>query len=186
MTDKVANTTHSHIMPSEWVLNFCPKCGTALQDRIAFSRTRRYCPNCDEIIFREHKVAAGLLVVDDGGRVLLVRRAWGPMQGYWSLPAGFVDFDEAPAEAAVRECHEETGRETEVIALLDLISGREHTRGADLVVIYRGRIIGGALAANDDAGDVGFFALDGLPPLAFRATRRAVERWRALCEEQPV
>ncbi len=165
---------------------YCIRCGAILIVKPIAGRDRPVCPDCKEIVFREHKVAAGLLVVDDSGRVLLVRRAWEPMRDYWSLPAGFVDFDETPAEAAVRECREETGLEMEVVALLDLISGREHARGADLVIVYRGRAIGGVLAANDDANEAGFFALDQLPPLAFRATHRVVERWRAMCEERAV
>ena len=183
MTRETHNAVHSRTVTTEWTPDFCPTCGTVLEDRLAHGRTRRYCANCDEIVFREHKVAAGMLVVDDEGRALLVRRAWEPMQGHWSLPAGFVDVDETPAEAAVRECREETGLKTEVVALLDLISGREHTRGADLVIVYQGRIVGGALSANDDANDVGFFTVDRLPPLAFRATHRAIDLWRERSSE---
>lgn len=169
-------------------LNFCPRCGAALEDREAFGRRRRYCAACDRVVFREHKVAAGLLLTDEAQRVLLVRRAMIPMQGCWSLPAGFVDYDETPIEAAVRECHEETGLEVEVCGLLDVVAGREHARGADIVIVYRGRVRGGELVAGDDATDVGFFSLDALPPLAFAATRRALACWREILragESQP-
>lgn len=161
------------------MLNFCPRCGHALEDRLAFGRERRACPACGLIVFRDHKVAAALLVEDAQGRVLLVRRAWKPMQGYWSLPAGFVDDDEDPAAAALRECREETGLEAEITALLDVIAGREHPRGADLVILYRGRVNGGELAPHDDAAEARYFAATELPPLAFRATRRALEHWQA-------
>ena len=178
------HTTHAHGVLPAWALNFCPRCGGALADREAFGRIRRYCAACDEIIFREQKVAAGVLVTDDARRVLLVRRAWEPQQGRWSLPAGFVDHDEDPASAAARECREETGLSVEVFGVLDVISGREHPRGADLVIVYQGRVVDGTLVASDDASDVGFFALENLPPLAFRATHRAVARWREMYEEQ--
>ncbi|MGC9398027.1 MAG: NUDIX domain-containing protein [Anaerolineae bacterium] len=168
-----------HKVSQRLELNYCPRCGHALEDARAFGRVRRVCPACHLVVFREHKVAAAMLVTDDQQRVLLVQRAWNPAQGRWSLPAGFVDHDEDPAAAAVRECREETGLEVEVVELLTLISGREHPQGADLVIVYRGRITGGVLTPADDAADVAFFPLEALPPLAFRATREALERYRA-------
>lgn len=183
-TENIHHPSHIHTMDSRWALNYCPRCGGALEDREAFGRIRRYCPACDEIVFREHKVAAGMLVTDAEGRVLLVHRAWEPQQGRWSLPAGFVDDDEDPVDAAARECQEETGLIVEVCGVLDVISGREHPRGADLVIVYQGRVVDGTLAANDDASDVEFFALENLPPLAFRATHRAVAHWREMREGQ--
>jgi len=158
-------------------LNYCPRCGHALEDTEAFGRRRRSCPACDQIVFREHKVAAGVLVEHEG-QVLLIRRRFGPRKREWSLPAGFVDFDEDPAEAAVRECEEETGIQVEVKGLLAVISGREHPRGADIVIIYLARWVGGSPRPSDDADRVAFFAPDALPPLAFRATAQAVARWR--------
>jgi ADP-ribose pyrophosphatase YjhB (NUDIX family) len=128
------------------------------------------------IIFRDHKVAAGVLVEHEG-RLLLVRRRWEPRQGEWTFPAGFVDFDEDPAEAAVRECREETGLLVEVTGLLDVVPGREHERGADIVIIYLARLVDGDLRAGDDVDEAAFFAPEELPALAFDATRVALERW---------
>ena len=157
-------------------LNYCPNCGHALEDREAFGRVRRFCPACQAIVFREHKVAAGVLVEHEG-RVLLVRRRMSPRQGLWTFPAGFVEFDEEPAVAAVRECREETGLQVEVTQLLDVIAGREHERGADIVVVYCARWVGGELQAADDVDQVAFFLPGELPPLAFQATQIALAKW---------
>jgi ADP-ribose pyrophosphatase YjhB (NUDIX family) len=157
-------------------LNYCPHCGHALEDREAFGRVRRYCVACESIVFREHKVAAGVLVEHDG-KVLLVRRRMMPGLGLWTFPAGFVDFDEHPAAAAVRECREETGLEVEIVGLLDVIGGREHERGADIVIVYCARLVGGKLGAGDDVDQAAFFAPEALPPLAFHATRVALDKW---------
>ena len=159
-------------------LNYCPRCGRALEDREAFGRVRRFCPACELVIFRDHKVAAGVLVAHEG-QVLLVRRAAGPRQGFWSFPAGFVEFGEHPAVAAVRECREETGLEVEITGLLDVI-GPEPDGAASIVIVYCARPVGGELEAADDAGQAAFFTFDGdkLPPLAFRATRVALDKWR--------
>ncbi len=158
-------------------LNYCPTCGHSLEDRLAFGRMRRYCPTCETIIFRDHKVAAGVLV-ERNGHILLVRRRMEPRRGRWTFPAGFVDYDEAPADAAIRECREETGLEVEITGLLDVIAGREHPHGADIVIVYLARQTGGELHAADDADRAGFFPSDRLPPLAFQATKTALESWR--------
>jgi len=156
-------------------LNYCPRCGHALEDREAFGRVRRFCPACDEIVFREHKVAAGVLVEQDG-RVLLVRRCMGSRLGAWSFPAGFVEFGEEPADAAVRECYEETGLEVKITGLHAVI-GPEPSGAATIVIVYLAQVVGGELRAGDDVDRVDFFGLGELPPLAFRATRVALDQW---------
>ncbi|NIS81370.1 MAG: NUDIX domain-containing protein [Anaerolineales bacterium] len=160
-------------MSTKQSINFCMICGHRMHTREAFGRARPVCPQCGHIHFQEPKVAAAVLVQRDG-EVLLVRRVNVPEKGKWTIPAGFVDAGEDPASAAVRECFEETGLQVSITELLDVISGREHSRGADIIILYRAEIEGGSLAASDDADEVGFFAPDAMPPIAFEATRRAL------------
>ncbi len=151
-------------------INFCIQCGTGLQEKEVFHQIRPVCPECGWIHFADPKVAAGVLVERDGG-VLLVRRVNEPCRGMWSIPAGFVNAREDPASAAERECLEETGLQVKTTGLFDVIGGREHERGADIVIVYRAQVVGGSLLPGDDADRAQFFALDQLPPLAFKTTR---------------
>ncbi len=164
-------------MADQPLLNFCPQCASPLEDRMAYGRLRRYCPTCQRVVFRDPKVAAGTVVEQDG-RVLLVRRANRPGQGLWSIPAGFVEYDEDPAATAVRECQEETGLEIVLDGLLDVIAGGQLAGEASFIIVYRGRAVGGGLQAGDDAERAAFFAADELPPLAFSSTSRALQRWQ--------
>lgn len=152
---------------------FCMKCGAALVEQWQFGMQRPTCSACGWIYFEDPKVAAAVIVEQDG-RVLLTRRVNEPFRGLWTVPAGFINANEDPARAAERECLEETGLVVEITALLDVIAGREHPRGADMVIVYRARITGGSLQAGDDADRAEFFAYDQLPPLAFQATRKAL------------
>ncbi len=150
-------------------VRYCPRCGSGLMRREEFGRERPVCPNCGWIYFADPKVAAAILL-EDKGRVLLVRRSNEPFRGAWSLPAGFVDAREDPARAAERECLEETGLTVRATGVLDIVAGREHPRGADFVIVYRGEIVSGIPSAGDDADLVDWFDRSQLPPLAFRAT----------------
>jgi 8-oxo-dGTP diphosphatase len=158
-------------------IEFCPACGTRVELREAFDRIRPVCPKCGRVHFQDPKVAAAALVEREG-KILLVRRVNVPERGKWTLPAGFVEFDEDPRLAAVRECEEETGLKVRVTDLLDVIYGQEHARGASIVIVYRAEIAEGDLGAHDDADAAAFFGPDELPPLAFRATRLVLDRWR--------
>ena len=119
------------------------------------------------------KVAAAVLVEREG-RVLLVRRVNEPFRGLWTLPAGFVNGGEDPAEAAERECLEETGLSVRVMRVFDIVAGKEHPRGADFVIVYLAQVVSGELSPADDADAADWFARTDLPPLAFRATQKVL------------
>jgi ADP-ribose pyrophosphatase YjhB (NUDIX family) len=65
--------------------------------------------------------AVGAVVLDDQGRVLLVRRGRPPGAGTWSLPGGHIEPGESPAEAAVRELLEETALRARVVCALGIV-----------------------------------------------------------------
>ena len=158
-------------MARESQIKFCPRCGTAVERQERFGKIHPVCPGCEWIYFEDPKVAAAALVEQDG-RVLLVRRVNEPYRGLWTLPAGFVDAGEDPARAAERECLEETGLSIRAMRVLDVVAGKEHERGADFVVAYQGEVLSGMLSPGDDADAVEWFARDNLPPLAFEATQK--------------
>jgi ADP-ribose pyrophosphatase YjhB (NUDIX family) len=159
---------------------FCLRCGTGLEIQIyQDGHPHPVCLNCGWVYFPDPKVAAAVLVQKNGG-ILLVQRHFDPMKGFWTLPAGFLNAEEDPPAAAERECLEETGLEVHVTDLFHVATGRDHPRGADVILVYRAEIVAGALAAHDDAEDARFFPLGNLPPLAFRATREALQKLNPL------
>jgi 8-oxo-dGTP diphosphatase len=160
-------------------MNYCPRCGHPLEDRFVFERMRRVCPACGFIFFREHKVAAAAVVERDG-KLLLVRRTMTPGQGRWTIPGGFVEYDEDPRAAVVREVMEETGYPVEVVRLLDVIFGREHERGASLLIAYAARLLRDQPVHPMDEKEVDavrFCPPGDLPPIAFKATEKAIQIW---------
>ena len=120
----------------------------------------------------------GLLDLDAADALLVERRRYEPRAGCWALPAGFMELDESAEEAAICECHEETGLLVRVDHLLGVYSFGEG-QSTGLLIVYAATATRGELVAADDATEVGVFAPDALPaPMAFRSHLQAIDRWR--------
>lgn len=152
----------------------CPSCGELLAPPLR-ERAAPLCTGCGRPFYRDPKVGVGAVVRDDAGRLLLVLRGVPPKKGLWGLPAGFVDADEDPRDAATREVLEETGLLVRVGAVIDVYDGGG---GASFFLAFEATLLGGELAAADDVLDARFFALDELPELAFASTVDVVQRLR--------
>ena len=64
-------------------------------------------------------VGVGVVTIKDG-KILLVRRAFDPGAGKWSIPGGLVEVGEKLSEAGARETLEETGVEVQVLELINV------------------------------------------------------------------
>lgn len=120
---------------------FCPQCAVALA-------TIDGCDACGWINYVDPKVAAVVLVSDEQGRLLYIRRNHEPAMYQWSWPSGFVDAGERVEDAAIREVREETGIEVEIGDLLGVWS---QTGDPVVVIAYRARPIGGTLRPGPEA-----------------------------------
>ncbi len=144
-------------------------CAARLEARAIAGRDRQSCPACGFVHFRNPGVGAAVVVRDDAGRVLLVRRAPGATQpGKWSIPAGYVDYGEEVRAAAARELREETGLEAIVGEPVWVATNFHDPAKVTVGIWFAGVANGGELTAGDDADAVGWFALDELPELAFQ------------------
>lgn len=124
----------------------------------------------------ESVAAAGVIIVNEAGEILLVRRGHEPQLGRWSVPGGRVEPGETRAEAAVREAREETGLEVRIerIALqlkLPTADGREFD-----VHDFIATVIGGELRPGDDAADVRWFSPDELDQVPLTTNLRGYLR----------
>lgn len=157
--------------------HFCLQCGNHLVEFDDAEIVREHCPACGWVYYPHLKVGAAGLVEKDG-QLLLARRSYEPWKGYWNLPAGFVEANETPQTAAVREVREETGLEVQAGPLLEAYTCFDDPRGNVLVLVYACRMIGGSLALSNEADQIGFFSKDALPgPLAGAGHQDAVNHW---------
>lgn len=157
----------------------CAACGTVLVRALVEDRERSRCPACRFVAYENPASAAAGLVLDPGGRVLLVRRAIEPFLGSWALPAGYQEVDESPAEAAAREIREETGVEVEIVSLFDLLFVADDPRRPANLAVFLCRPKALEVRPGPDALEAGWFALEALPaPIAFDNEPRILDRLR--------
>lgn len=149
----------------------CHFCGGLLTQKHVEGRQRLFCPQCRQPIYENPVPATCLIVVDDNGMILLVKRNVPPHVGQWCLPGGFIELDEMPDEAALRELNEETG----LTGTIDSFIGARTTGSAlyqsVLLLCYLVRRFSGRPTAGDDADDVQWFKPDHCPRLAFESHR---------------
>jgi ADP-ribose pyrophosphatase YjhB (NUDIX family) len=165
-------------------IRHCPDCGAAafeLRVPRRDDRERPVCTRCGYVHYVGPVLAAGA-ILHDGERLCLVRRAHEPGCGKWTFPGGFVDLDEEPDAAAVRETREETGYHAEIERLQGAYRS-EGPRGKRVVIaVYVARLTGEAGGSSEEVKEVRWFAPDALPPddeFAFPSTVRALREYLA-------
>ena len=110
--------------------------------------------------------AAGAVILDAAGRVLLVLRGHEPQSGRWSIPGGHVEPGESHAQAAAREALEETGLTIRVVRELGVV---ELPWGEGVVFEahdFLAEVVSGELQASDDAVAAAWFTPDELQTLS--------------------
>ena len=117
-----------------------------------------------ERLGREGRIRVGCsaAIFDEGGRILLTRRA---DNGQWCLPSGGMEAGESPSEAAVRETFEETGLHVRVTRLVGVYSDPNqlvmYVDGNKVQIVaihFEAEIIGGTLGLSEETVEVGWFS----------------------------
>lgn len=140
------------------------------------NRERTICADCGYVLYDNPKIVVGS-VPRWGERILLCRRAIHPRRGYWTLPAGYLELNEATNAGAEREAWEEACAK---IAIEGLLAIYDMPRISQVQLIYRARLVDEAVAAGPESLEVGLFAWDDIPwdDLAFPSVRWALHHER--------
>ena len=159
-------------------MRYCQRCGSETQVEVIEGRERDICSVCGNIYYNQWKVSAGVRVVSDG-KVLLVQRGLEPWRGKWHMPAGYVEIDEEPWQAAEREAREETGLTVRVNRLVNCYTDTCDPRGNVIVLIYDATVVSGNLALSSETQSVNFFSPHEISslPLAGKSAEDEISDW---------
>lgn len=143
--------------------NYCPICAAPLQIGMIEGRTRKYCPKCDFIDYK-NPLPVALAVAVKNKRFLLVKRGMPPKKGMWGSPSGFIEIGETPEEACLRELKEETGVSGEIVKLIGVARREDREIYGDMLIVrYLVKVKGGKLTPGDEVEDARFFDIAELP-----------------------
>ena len=152
---------------------YCPMCTEPL-GRLPGEFGHLFCSTCGYVHYR-NPLPAVALMVHDGEKILLVKRAVPPKKGMLSLPGGFLETGETPEECGHRELLEETGLRVTASRLMELETDLTAYGGILLAVM---EVTGwkGTAVAGDDASEVIWVRISEVPELAFSAHDRMIKR----------
>jgi ADP-ribose pyrophosphatase YjhB (NUDIX family) len=117
-------------------------------------------------------VTAGACVLDDAGRVLLLKHAFRTGSG-WGLPGGFIEQGEQPEEALRRELREEVGLEIRDARIAFV---RTLARPQQVEIIFRCRAASEARPQEREIERAEWFAPEHLPETLSNDQRRLIAR----------
>lgn len=139
--------------------NFCPKCG----NKINPESEPPHCPVCNITYYQNAKPTASVLLIKNG-QVLLARRKIDPYKGAYDIVGGFMEVDEVPEQAAIREAREETGLDIKIISLLGIYNDVYGNDGDHTLNLhYIGEVTGGEMTAMDDVESLEWVDIDKVP-----------------------
>lgn len=158
-------------------MKFCNQCGSAVASRIpeGDDRPRFVCENCGHIHYQNPRVIVGCVPEVDG-KILLCKRAIQPRQGYWTLPAGFMENGETSVQGAARETWEEARArvgDQQLYRLFDL------PYISQVYMFYRATVVAGEYGVGPESSAVELFAEHEIPwrEIAFPVVRDTLKEY---------
>ncbi|OGY22832.1 MAG: hypothetical protein A2172_01930 [Candidatus Woykebacteria bacterium RBG_13_40_15] len=140
------------------------------------------CKKCGFVFWNNPKPVVSTLIEKDGN-VLMLKRAQEPFKGHWVLPGGFVDYDEEPEAAAIREFKEEAGLNIQIESVISAYRIGNDPRGVHIDIVYVGRAGGKPKLDAKDFAKYGYFPLDRLPDKIAYKHREVIINWRKWLHE---
>lgn len=155
-------------------MQYCIECGGVLKAKEIDNRIRLICRHCSRVHYRNPlPVVLGVLSRDDG-EILLIRRGIDPGKGKWALPGGFVEEDESPEEAILREIEEEVGIKGELAGLIGVYRSKTQLYGPVIIIGYKMMVQSWIYSLGKEVSEVKSFPKNHLPLLAFSPHREIV------------
>jgi ADP-ribose pyrophosphatase YjhB (NUDIX family) len=128
------------------------------------------------------KVGSDAAIFNESGEILLMERADG---SGWCLPCGWVEPNEKPVEAVIREVREETGLGIEVKQLVGVFTRMPNARNGPhtmIAIVHLCEVVGGELTLSHEGSALRYWSIDEVQnwhAIHERYARAAYEMWKS-------
>ena len=135
-------------------------------------RPRQVCDHCGFVDYVNPRLVVGAVCTWEE-KVLLCLRDIAPREGFWTVPAGFMEEGETTEEGAAREVREEALAEIELGPLLGIYN-IPHISQVHL--FYKASLLAPRFGAGEETREARLFAWEDIPwkALAFPTVRWAL------------
>lgn len=156
---------------------YCPRCQDNLIPVVIDSEKRKECKGCGFIFWNNPKPVVSI-ILEKGGKILMLQRAKEPFKNYWVLPGGFINYKETAEEAIKREVKEETGLTIAISGIVGVYRIDNDPRGMHIDIIFYATTGGNPRLSMEDK-KWNFFSQEALPQHIAYKHRDAVNDWYA-------
>jgi len=111
------------------------------------------------------------------GEIFVARRNTEPGKNRWALPGGFIELNESPEEACLRELEEETSLKGRVKRLIGVYIQNIRYYGSILVVAYEINVLKNKILLNSELKEGKFFSKKDIPNIPFLSHRKVVDEF---------
>lgn len=166
-------------MHLDQIYNFCPVCGGKLDKS---SEDYLLCTKCQKKLYLNPLPCNAVILENDKGEILLVKRAQDPKKGFWDLPGGFIQPQEDYETSLRREVKEELRCDISEIQILGAYDDQYLYQGIDyptLGIVAKARLRSNDIHTADDVNEYQFFREDEIPfkNIAFESVVYALRQY---------
>ncbi len=160
------------------VFKFCPQCQKSIK------KTNRLiqCQYCHFNFYLNPVPTNGLILENNNGEILLVKRKFPPKKDYWDIPGGFINFKETVEESLVREIKEELGINLNNFVYFSSCYDNylyKKINYQTLCLIFVKKNFQGEIITNDDISQAKFFKKSEInfKKIAFKGIAKALKNY---------
>ena len=136
---------------------------------------RSVCRKCGWIDYKNPLPVVVCAAINDRGKILITKRNLEPGYNKWALPGGFVETDETPEKACLRELKEETGVKGEINRLAGVYVQKTKEYGSILIIGYVVRASEESIFLNGELKEAIFVNREDIPRIPFLTHRKIIE-----------